>query len=92
MTSQPGKQRVATHVVHNIYKSNLQVIRQLKLSQLIEYKKRFFFETYAKCDRETFPRPISKKAKLSISLDQWLKVFTVWGHSKSTFVEGEGRH
>ena len=34
----------------------------------------FFLKSYAKSARETIPRPLSKKSKLSISLDQKCKV------------------
>ena len=34
----------------------------------------FLEKSYAKCGRETIPRPFSKKRKLSIYLDQSLKV------------------
>ena len=50
----------------------------------------FFLEkSYTKWGRENILRPFSKKLKLSISLDQWPKLFTVsfysmpsWGLSK----------
>ena len=44
--------------------------------QLIEYNMRNIFveKSYAKCAGETIPRPLSKKFKLSISLDQQRKV------------------
>ena len=44
----------------------------MKLGQLIEYNMRNIFleESYTKCGAESLPRPISKKSKLSISLDQ----------------------
>ena len=34
----------------------------------------FVEKSYTKCDEETIPRPLSKKSKLSISLDQECKV------------------
>ena len=45
--------------------------------QLIEYKMRKIFaeKTYAKCAGETIPKPLSKKSKLRISLDQYCKIF-----------------
>ena len=48
----------------------------MKLGQLIEYNmKNIFVEKwYSKCAGETIPRPLSKKSKLSISLDQKCKV------------------
>ena len=48
----------------------------MKLDQLIEYNMRNIFvqKSYTKCAGETIPRPLSKKSKLSISLDQYCKV------------------
>ena len=44
--------------------------RAIKFGQLIEYMRNIFLEkSYTKCGGETIPRPISKKSKLSISLD-----------------------
>ena len=44
----------------------------MKFRQLIEYKMRNIFveKSYTKYARETTHRPLSKKSKLSISLDQ----------------------
>ena len=44
----------------------------MNFGQLIEYNMRniFFEKSYTKCAGETIPRPLSKKSKLSISLDQ----------------------
>ena len=44
----------------------------MKFGQLIECNMRNIFleKSYIKCDGEAIPRPISKKKKLSISLDQ----------------------
>ena len=43
-----------------------------KFGQLIEYNMRNIFveKSLTKCATETIPRPLSKKSKLSISLDQ----------------------
>ena len=43
----------------------------MKVGQLIEYNMRKFFveESYTKCAGETYPRPLSKKLKLSLSPD-----------------------
>ena len=48
----------------------------MKLGQLIEFNTRNIFleKSYTKRGRETFPSPLSKKSKLSISLDQYSKV------------------
>ena len=44
----------------------------MKFGHLIEYNMRNIFveKSYTKCAGETIPRPLSKKSKLSISLDQ----------------------
>ena len=44
----------------------------MKFGQLIEYNVRNIIveKSYTKCARETIPRPLSKKLKLNISLDQ----------------------
>ena len=43
----------------------------MKFGQLIEHKLKYIFveKPYTKCGGETTPRPLSKKSKLSISLD-----------------------
>ena len=48
----------------------------MKFVQLIEYNMRKIFveKSYTKCAGETIPRPLSKKSKLNISLDQYCKV------------------
>ena len=48
----------------------------MKFGQLIEYNIRNIFaeKSYTKCAGVTIPRPLSKKSKLSISLDQQCKV------------------
>ena len=47
----------------------------MKFGQLIEYNMRNIFveKSYTKCAGETIPRHLSKKSKLSISLDQKCK-------------------
>ena len=44
----------------------------MKFDQLIEYNMRNIFveKLYIKCAGETIPSPLSKKSKLSISVDQ----------------------
>ena len=44
----------------------------MKFDHLIEYnmKNIFIEKSYTKCTGEIIPRPLSKKANLSISLDQ----------------------
>ena len=70
MTSQPGKQTIAIHILPNISQSKDN--ETMKFGQLIEYNMRNIFleKSYTKCGGETSPRPFSEKLKLSISLDQ----------------------
>ena len=70
MTSQPGKQTIAMHIMPNISKSKDN--KTVKFGQLIEYNMRKIFleQSYPKCGGETSPKPFSKKLELSISLDQ----------------------
>ena len=44
----------------------------MKFGQLLEYNMRNIFaeKSYPKCERETIPRPLSKKLKLRMSLYQ----------------------
>ena len=69
MTSQPGKQQIAIHILTNISRSK--VNQEMKFGQLIEYNMRNIFleQSYTECDGETITRPFSEKSKLSISLD-----------------------
>ena len=70
MTSQPGKQTVAIHILSNI--SRRKGSQTMKFGQLIEYNMNKFFleKSYKKCYGETIFRPLSKKSKLKIYLDQ----------------------
>ena len=70
MTSQPGWQTIAIHILPNISRSKGN--QAMKFDQLIEYNMRnnFVEKSYPKCAGEIIPRPLSKKSKLSISLDQ----------------------
>ena len=70
MTSQPGKQTIAIHILPNISRSKGN--QTMKFGQLIEYNMRNIFleKSYTKCGGETSPRLFSGKLKLSISLDQ----------------------
>ena len=54
----------------------------VKFVQLIEYNMRNIFleKPYTKCSREAISRPFSKKLKLSISLINSLKFYTVCFH------------
>ena len=70
MTSQPGQQTIAIHILHNISRSNDNQI--MKFGQLIEYNMRNIFvkKSYTKRERETILRPLPTKSKLYIFLDQ----------------------
>ena len=48
----------------------------MKFGQLIECNMRNIFleKSYTECGGETIPRPLFKKSKLSVSLDQYSKV------------------
>ena len=65
-----GKQIIAMHILPNI--SGNKGNQTMKFGQLIEYNMRNIFleKSYTKCGGETFPRPFSKKPKLSTYLDQ----------------------
>ena len=80
MTSQPGKWTVAMYLLYNISKGKDNQTKKFGL--LIEYKMCMIIleKSHRKCDGETTPRPFSKKWKLSISLDQSFKVYTVCFH------------
>ena len=58
------------HILPNISRSKGN--QAMKFGQLIEYKMRSIFveKSYTKHAGETIPRPLSKKSKLRISLDQ----------------------
>ena len=74
MTSQPGQQTIVIRMLSNISRSKGN--QAMNFGQLIEYNMRNIFveKSYTKCAGETIPRPLSKKSKLSISLDQQCKV------------------
>ena len=61
-------------MLHNISRSKGN--QAMRFGQLIEYNMRNIFveKAYTNCAGETTPRPLSKKSKLSISLDQYCKV------------------
>ena len=68
MTSQPGYQTIAAHILPNISRSKGK--QAMKFGQLIEYYKNIFVEkSYTKWAAETISRLLSKKLKLSIPLD-----------------------
>ena len=71
MTSQPGQQTIAIHILPDISRSKGN--QAIKFGQLVEYNMRNIFveKSYPKCARDIIiPRPLSKNSKLSISLDQ----------------------
>ena len=70
MTSQNGSQTITIRILPNISRSKGN--QTMEFGQLIEYKVKNIFveESYTKCPRKTILRPLSKKSKLSISLDQ----------------------
>ena len=57
MTSQPGKQIIAIHILPNISRSKNN--QTMKYGQLIECNMRNIFreKSYTKCGEETSPRP-----------------------------------
>ena len=74
IVSQSGKQTIAINIVPNISRSKGN--QTMKFSHLIEYNMKDIFleKSYAQWSRETIPRPLSKKSKLSIFRDQQSKV------------------
>ena len=61
MTSQPGSETIAIHILHNI--SRIKSNQTIKFGQLTEcnMKNTFVENSYIKCGGETIPRPSSKK-------------------------------
>ena len=69
MTSQPGKQTIAIHILPTISRSKGN--QTMKLGRLIECNIRnIFLQKSNRKYGKTIPRPFSKKSKLSISRDQ----------------------
>ena len=70
MTSQPGQQTIAMHILLNFSRSKGN--QTIKFGQVIEYNLRNIFveKSYTQRAAETIPRPLSKISNLSISLDQ----------------------
>ena len=70
MTSQPGQQIIPIHILPNISRSKDKQIMEFR--QIIECNMGNIFleKSYAKCDEEASPKPVSEKLKLNISLDQ----------------------
>ena len=69
MMSQPGQEKIAIHMLHNILRNRGS--RTVKFRKSIECNMRNFFlgKSQTKCGRETILRPFSKNSKLTISLD-----------------------
>ena len=72
---QTGQQVIAIHILSNISRSK--VNQTIKFSQLIQYKMRNIFleKSYTQCVGKGSPRPLHKKSKLTISLDQQSRMF-----------------
>ena len=70
MTSQPGKQTSALHILHNISRSKGNQV--MDFGQLSEYNIRniFYEKPYTRYSEQTIPKSVFKKSKLGISLDQ----------------------
>ena len=70
MTSQPGKQAIAIHILPNI--SGTKDTQTMKFPQLIEHNMRnsFLGKSYSNCGGETISRLFSRKSKLNITLNQ----------------------
>ena len=76
MTSQPGQQITAIHILPNI--STSKGTQAMKFGQLIGYNMRNIFveKSDTQCAGDTIPSPLPKKSKLSISLHQQCKVLS----------------
>ena len=74
MTSRLGSQTIAIYILMNISRSKDN--QTMKFVQLIEYNMKHVFleKSYKNCVGGTIPRPLSKKSKLSINVDQLPKV------------------
>ena len=72
MTSQPGQETNAIHILPNISRSKGN--QTMKFGQLLEYNMRNIFveKSYTKFSGETIPRPFFEKLKLSRSLPKVL--------------------
>ena len=70
MTSQPGKQTSALHILHNISRNKGN--RVMEFGQLSEYNIRniFYEKPYTRYSEQTIHKSFFKKSKLGISLDQ----------------------
>ena len=64
MTSQPGKQTIAMHILTNFSRSK--DYRAMSFGQLIQHNMRNIFseKSYIKSGGETIPRPFSKRIEI----------------------------
>ena len=53
MTSQPGQQTIAIHILTNI--SGSKGNQAMKFGQLIERNRNLFFKNHTKCDGDSIP-------------------------------------
>ena len=67
-TSQSDQQTIVIHILPDIPSSKDN--QTMKFDQLIEYDMSNIFVEKSKYGGKTIPRPLSKKSKLNISLDQ----------------------
>ena len=74
MTTQPGKQKIAIHMLPSISRSKGN--QKMKFAWITEYNMRNIFleKSCITCSGETILRHFSQKSKLSISLNQQAKV------------------
>ena len=77
MTSEPGYQAIAIHILNNI--SGSKDNQAIKTDQLLRYNLRNIFreKSFTKRGGETIPRPFYKNSELSISLDQYSKILYI---------------
>ena len=69
MTSQPGQQTIAIHILLNISRSKDN--QTMKYDQLVEYNMSNMLKNHTQnVLKKLFPDPYLKKTKLSISLNQ----------------------
>ena len=68
MTSQLVKQTIAIDIQPNILRSKSR--QAMKFNRIYDMRNIFVEKSYTKYAGETIPRPLYKKSKLTISLDQ----------------------
>ena len=74
MTSKPGQQTIAIHILPDISRSKGN--QTMRFDQLIKYNMRNIFveKSYTKYAGEIIPRPLTIKPKLSQSLNRQCKI------------------